>query len=88
MQSVVSEIFEALGGSTKIALGTGFPIQTVNDWLSKGKPEIPPWRRAEVLAFARKAKKAKLLSPEALAYLQSQERTVGRVSDRPQDAAA
>lgn len=78
MQSIVSEIFDTLGGSTEIARGTGYPVQTVNDWLSKGKPEIPPWRRNDVLTHARNAGKLTDLSPDALAYLQSQKRTVGR----------
>lgn len=80
MQSIVSEIFATLGGSTEIARGTGHPVQTVNDWLSKGKPEIPPWRRGDVLSFARNAGKLTELSPEALSYLQSQQRTVGRAA--------
>lgn len=80
MQSVVPEIFETLGGSTEIARGTNLPVQTVNDWLNKGKPEIPPWRRGDVLTHARNAEKLTALSPEALAYLQSQERTVGKAA--------
>lgn len=78
MQHVVPEIFKALGGSTAIAIGINAPIQTVNDWLSKGKPEIPPWRRAAVIDFARKEGKLTELSADCLAYLQSQERTVGK----------
>lgn len=78
MQHVVDQIFETLGGSTAIATGVNLPIQTVNDWKSKGKPEIPPWRRADVLSFARSAEKLTELTPEALAYLQSEKRTVGR----------
>lgn len=80
MQSVVPEIFDKLGGSTKIATGTGLPIQTVNDWLNKGKPEIPPWRRSVVIDFARREGKLTELSAECLAYLQSQERTVGKAA--------
>lgn len=77
MQEIVPLIFKALGGSTSIALGIGSPTQTVNDWLKKGKPEIPPWRRAAVIDFARREGKLAELPAECLAYLQSQERTVG-----------
>lgn len=77
MQEIVPLIFKALGGSTTIAIGIGSPIQTVNDWLKKGKPEIPPWRRAAIIDFARREGKLTELPAECLAYLQSQERTVG-----------
>lgn len=87
MQEVVSQIFEALGGSTVIANGIGSPIQTVNDWRKKGKPEIPPWRRAAVIDFARREGKLTKLPADCLAYLQSDERTVGK-SPAKQDAAA
>lgn len=80
MQHVVTEIFEALGGSTAIARGIGSPVQTVNDWLRKGQPEIPPWRRGDVLSFARSAGKLGELSKDCLSYLQSQERTVGKAA--------
>lgn len=80
MQQVLSEIFEKLGGATAIARGTGYPVQTVHDWLKtkkeKGSPEIPPWRRAAVLDFARRDGKLANLSDEARAYLASHERTV------------
>lgn len=76
MQAIIKEIFDKLGGATRIAAGTGHPVQTVHDWLGKGKAEIPPWRRADVLAFAGREQKLTELSPEALAYLQSTERTV------------
>lgn len=76
MQVIIEEIFGKLGGATKIATGTGHPVQIVHDWLAKGKPEIPPWRRADVLAFAAREQKLTELSSEALAYLQSTERTV------------
>ena len=80
MEHVVTEIFRKLGGSTAIARGIRTPVQTVNDWLSKGQPEIPPWRRAEVLNFARDEGKLTELSSECLAYLQSQERSVGKAA--------
>lgn len=80
MQNVVSEIFEALGGSTAIAKGVGLPVQTVNDWLNKGKSEIPPWRRPAVLSFAVYERKLDELSADAVAYLRSQERTVGKAA--------
>jgi hypothetical protein len=80
MQHIIEEIFGKLGGATKIAAGTNQPVQTVHDWLAKGKPEIPPWRRPTVLKFAADQQKLTELSPEALAYLQSNERTVGKAA--------
>lgn len=80
MEHIVPQIFETLGGSTTIARGIGSPVQTVNDWLKKGTPEIPPWRRSDVLAFARREGKLTALPPDCLAYLQSQERTVGKAA--------
>jgi hypothetical protein len=76
----VAEIFHALGGATAIARGTGHPVQTVHDWLAKGSAEIPPWRRDDVLNFARRAKKADDLSDEALAYLASDKRSVRKAA--------
>lgn len=84
MQQVLSEIFEKLGGATAIARGTGYPVQTVHDWLKtkkeKGTPEIPPWRRPAVLDFARRERKIEELSDEARAYLTSTDRTVGKAA--------
>ncbi len=80
MQHIIEEIFGTLGGATKIATGTNQPVQTVHDWLAKGKPEIPPWRRPAVLKLAADQQKLTELSSEALAYLQSNERTVGRAA--------
>lgn len=80
MQHVVTEIFNALDGATAIATGIGSPVQTVHDWLKKGDPEIPPWRRAAVLDFARRAEKLTKLSPECLAYLQSQKRPARKIA--------
>ncbi len=82
MQTIVEEIFGKLGGATKIATGTNQPVQTVHDWLAKGKAEIPPWRRPAVLKYAAESQKLTELSPAALAYLQSTERSV-----RPKAAA-
>lgn len=76
MRQIIEEIFDKLGGATRIATGTSQPVQTVHDWLAKGKPEIPPWRRPGVLEFAAREQKLTELSPDALAYLQSTERTV------------
>lgn len=76
MQNIISEIFDALDGSTAIANGIGSPVQTVNDWLNKGAPEIPPWRRSDVLNFAKRSGKMDKLSAECVAYLCSHERTV------------
>lgn len=85
MHDVVPLIFKTLGGSTAIANGIGSPVQTVNDWLKKGKPEIPPWRRAAVLAFAKRKKLLAEMPPECLEYLNSQERTVA--TPTPREAA-
>lgn len=79
MEEVVAHIFDTLGGPTKIATGTGQAVQTVHSW-SKSPAEIPPWRRAAVLDFARRAKKIDDLSQEAREYLTSTERTVRRVA--------
>lgn len=80
MQTVIEHIFDALGGPTKIATGTGFPIQTVHSWISKKPCEIPPWRRPAVLDFARRAGKLDKLTEDARTYLASHERTVRRVA--------
>lgn len=77
MHEIVPHIFKVLGGPTKIATGTGFPVQTVHSWINKKPHEIPPWRRPAVLDFARRDKKLDELSDEAKAYLASSERTVG-----------
>lgn len=74
MSNVVTEIFEVLDGPTAIHRGTGIPVQTVHSWLAKGDPEIPPWRRAQVLTHARNCRKLDDLSAEAQAYLKSDER--------------
>lgn len=69
---VVDQIFEAFGNSPKrLADATGIPIQTVWDWRGKGRKEIPVWRRPAVLNAARGLP----LSPDALAYLNSTERS-------------
>lgn len=78
MEQIIAEIFDKLGGATAIANGTGLPVQTVHDWLKKGKAEIPPWRRPKVLTFAKKARKLDDLSSEARDYLHSDERSVGK----------
>lgn len=82
MDELLSEIFEKLGGATAIARGTGYPVQTVHDWLKKkdAKPEIPPWRRPAVLDFARREKRFDALSDEAKSYLTSDERRVGKAA--------
>ena len=80
MRTVIEHIFSELGGPTKIAHGTGYPVQTVHDWLRKEPAEIPPWRRAAVLDLARREKKLDALSEKARAYLTSTERTVGRAA--------
>jgi hypothetical protein len=76
MQDIIKHIFDELGGPTAIANGTGFAVQTVHDWLRKAPAEIPPWRRSAVLQFAKDQGKLASLSREALAYLESSERTV------------
>lgn len=82
MDELLSEIFEKLGGATAISRGTGYPVQTVHDWLKKkgAKPEIPPWRRPTVLAYARREGLFDALSDEAKAYLTSDARRVGRAA--------
>ena len=74
METEVTEIFNALGGATAIANGVGAPVQTVHDWLKKGVPEIPPWRRPGVLEYAKRAEKLEKLSNRAVSYLLSQDR--------------
>lgn len=71
--SVVPDIFEAFGGVNALANATGFAQQTVSEWQTRQPPEIPPWRRHSVVDAARRL--GKPLSPEALAYLSSSQRT-------------
>lgn len=78
MQDIIDHIFKTLKGPTKIADGTGFPVQTVHSWINKKPAEIPPWRRAAVLDFARRDGKLDELSDEAKAYLASPDRMVRR----------
>lgn len=80
MQTVIAHIFETLGGPTKVATGTGMPVQTVHSWINKSPAEIPPWRRPAVLDFARREKKLDDLTSEAREYLASLERTVGKAA--------
>ena len=80
METVIAHIFETLGGPTRIATGTGFPIQTVHSWVNKKPAEIPPWRRAAVIDFARREKKIDALTSEAREYLASSDRTVGKAA--------
>lgn len=84
MQEIIKHIFEELGGATAIATGTGYPVQTVHEWLGNERKakaaEIPPWRRSAVLQFAKDEGKLSALSQEALSYLESTERTVGRAA--------
>lgn len=80
MEQTIAKIFAVLNGPTAIAKGTGFPVQTVHDWLKKPPAEIPPWRRAAVLDLARREKKLDELGEEARAYLSSSERTVGKAA--------
>ncbi|MEH3121200.1 MAG: hypothetical protein PGN16_04335 [Sphingomonas phyllosphaerae] len=70
---VVRSIFETFGGVSALAEATGFPQQTVSEWRNRSPAEIPPWRRPAVADAARRLERA--LSPEALAYLASRERT-------------
>lgn len=80
---IVEQIFDVLGGATSIARGIGSPVQTVHHWTRKAKagktrsPDIPPWRRADVLKFARDEGKLTALNTDALAYLQSNDRLKG-----------
>lgn len=70
---VVRSIFDTFGGVSALAEATGFPQQTVSEWRNRSPAEIPPWRRPAVADAARRLERA--LSPEALAYLASRERT-------------
>jgi hypothetical protein len=79
MQDIIEHIFEILGGPTKIATGTGFPVQTVHSWTER-PAEIPPWRRGAVLDFARRTNKLDELSDEARAYLASDKRSVRKAA--------
>jgi hypothetical protein len=79
MQDIVAHIFKVLDGPTKIATGTGFPVQTVHSW-TESPAEIPPWRRSAVLDFARRTNKLDDLSDEARAYLASDKRTVRKAA--------
>lgn len=80
MQDIIEHIFKVLDGPTKIATGTGLPIQTVHSWVNKAPAEIPPWRRPAVLDFARREGKLDELTIEARTYLASHERTVRKVA--------
>lgn len=80
MQEVIEHIFAVLDGPTAIAMGTGSPVQTVHSWVSKKPAEIPPWRRAAVLDFARRQGRLEMLSTEAREYLASHKRTVGKAA--------
>lgn len=80
MQSIITHIFETLGGASAIAHGTGFPVQTVHSWVKKEPVGIPPWRRADVLGFAQRAGLVSSLSDEAREYLTSSDRNFGRAA--------
>lgn len=80
MREIIKHIFDELGGATAIATGTGYPVQTVHDWINKPPAEIPPWRRSAVLQFAKDEGKLSALSQEALTYLESTERTVRKAA--------
>lgn len=69
--SIIIDIFRELGEATAIANETGDPVQTVHSWKSNGK--IPRWRRLTILEVAQR--KGKQLSPEAIAYLTSTDKT-------------
>jgi len=71
---IVDHIFDVLGEATAIARETGDPVQTVHSWKAKGN--IPHWRRQAVIDAAKRLDKQ--LSPEALVYLASAERSPPR----------
>jgi len=84
--SVVHSIIEAFGGVNAAASRTGTPQQTVSEWGKRSPPEIPPWRRPGLMDAARRAKIK--LSPAAVAYLASTDRTPkDRASTDEQEAA-
>lgn len=52
----VSDIFDALGGVTVIANGTGIPLTTVHSWKRTGF--VPHWRVEALAALAEKQGKS------------------------------
>lgn len=51
-----ADIIDALGGSAAISRETGFPLTTIESW--KAANFIPEWRKAPLLALAKKMKVA------------------------------
>lgn len=45
-----TQIIEALGGTTAVALATGTPVSTVQSW--KRANHIPEWRQPELIKLA------------------------------------
>lgn len=74
MEQIVTHIFEVLGGATRIAEGTGFPVQTVHCWVNNKPVNIPHWRRSAVLALAEEKGVADQLGAAAVEYLRSRSR--------------
>lgn len=81
---VITEIFDALGGPTRIADATGNPVQTVHGWKVAGR--IPRWHRKPLLKLRPLPDKA--LSEDARSYLLSDQRGAPSRSSRPSEAAA
>lgn len=72
----VQDIITAFGGQTGTAEATGIAQQTISEWVTREPPEIPPWRRPAIIAAAQA--RAIELSEDAVAYLQSTDRTPRR----------
>ena len=68
----VHHVFDAFGKVKVLADEVGLPIQTVCSWRKNaaGKPNIPAWRRADVLAALNRRKLT--VPPETLAWLAGQ----------------
>lgn len=45
-----TKIIEQLGGPSKVAAETGFPVTTVHSWVRSDR--IPHWRRSSLLELA------------------------------------
>lgn len=68
--SVVIQLFEAMGGATKIATSLGLAVQTVDSWKANGN--VPVWRRAPLMEAAGRI--GAQLPPDVISYLASKER--------------
>lgn len=51
-QNAATKIIEQLGGPSKVAAETGFPVTTVHSWVRSDR--IPHWRRAPLMDLAKR----------------------------------